>query len=779
MENRPKLALIALFIVLSFASSYAQPTNRLSDQLTGHLNALTERMPSDLIYIQTSKGIYETEEDVWFKAYALDAQFLDPSSLSKILYVQLVHEKSNRVVWQEKYELVNGFSEGHIYLDDSLLEGNYLLMAFSASSINAAVHTLHASGSIKVVKNIGPVREVITDSVFSEWGHFHLFPEGGNLVLGLPAKLAFKAIDQQGKPMDVKGILYENDRPLIEFESVHAGMGSLDFVPKEGMKYRMKVTGGSKDSTFLLSAVYEEGVSMQLTERNDEYATFNVYRSKAFEREKLYFRVQVRGIAYGIAVISPKQASRVVLPLGNLPQGIAELTLFNGHFEPIVERLFYVNANKKLRITTTLTEANDKSFFETRTKARLKIQVSDPDGKPVVGHFGISVFEKIFDNTEDSQNILTHYYLSTQLKGKVYDPGYYFNENHKDRMKALDLLLLTQGWRRYVWQEANLSLLGDDPEGVIRDGLSGKVTARRKRSRKSPNYPTLMAYTPLEKGVASMVAIDSSSGSFTVTPEHLKIGEGGYTYIKYFPQDGSKYDVRILDNSFKVLDNLRKNHEIIYPGSSQNPKANERTEDLFRAGLDVVKLDQVVVTGKRRNRVRDKYFGKLDSLAKLHLNNDYVCKDNILNCPVHTIDAENIKPVEGGIYFELQILTEDGWKPGAPSSSNPVFRNPPLPPYRYPELSDEDLLNTFNLVRTKGYYPQKEFYQPNHEEYHDPAPDYRNTLLWAPSVMTDENGEATLTFFCSDLNAPFIGRVEGVDGAGLIGFGQFEFLVIK
>src|SRR5690606_26084453 len=101
--------------------------------------------------------------------------------------------------------------------------------------------------------------------------------------------------------------------------------------------------------------------------------------------------------------------------------------------------------------------------------------------------------------------------------------------------------------------------------------------------------------------------------------------------------------------------------------------------------------------------------------------------------------------------------------------------------YKYPNLSEEELLNKFNLRLLKGYHGKREFYQPvyNEENQNDSFPDYRNTLFWKPDIITDENGEATIEFYCSDINTKFLGHIEGVANGGLLGVENFEFMVRK
>ena len=90
------------------------------DKLAGELNSLVKNSPAELVYLQTNKGIYESGEDLWFKAYLLDTRSFIPSVQSQTLYLQVINEKTGQAVWQEKYEVRNGFADGHVFLPDSL-----------------------------------------------------------------------------------------------------------------------------------------------------------------------------------------------------------------------------------------------------------------------------------------------------------------------------------------------------------------------------------------------------------------------------------------------------------------------------------------------------------------------------------------------------------------------------------------------------------------------------------------------------------------------------------
>jgi len=164
--------------------------------------------------------------------------------------------------------------------------------------------------------------------------------------------------------------------------------------------------------------------------------------------------------------------------------------------------------------------------------------------------------------------------------------------------------------------------------------------------------------------------------------------------------------------------------------------------------------------------------GTLDSLASHGLGaltgtapGDYVCMNGIWNCKNHTrFDSGSTDPIPGKRYYDSNGL-------------------PHVARYLHPDqgLTEEELLKKFNLSRVKAYYSTREFYKPNYDQKTEEVfiPDFRNTLLWEPSVITNEKGEATLSFYCSDINTDFVGRIEGVGGDGLLGTGYFNFKVRK
>lgn len=754
--------ILILFSTLQFLSAPAQSYNSQQIGLAERLHYLAKNAPQELAYIQTSKDIYETGENLWFKVYLLDAQHLIPSVLSQTLYLQLLNESTKKVAWQEKYEIQNGFANGQVYLDNTLPEGEYLLAVYTPNSFFNDSTEFKAVRRIKVKTDISSQPLIIIPALNKPYPiQFTTFPEGGDLVSGIQSKLAFKAVNVDGEPVAVQGTLFEDNTPLMEFKSIHAGMGSFSFTPDTGKKYLIRLSEPSIDSMFVLPEIYPAGITLQLTGRDKESLSFKVSQSPGLNPEDICIRVQCRGIVFGMATGNLNRELSIKMPLSGLPQGITEVTLFNSSFDAVAERLVYINQDRKLNITAEIS----KEIYPARGKATLKISVKDENGQPATANLGVSVFDKLYQNPMDSNNILPHYYLFTQLKGRIYNPSYYFNSSSKGRDEALDLLMLTQGWRKYVWNETNLKKIEESRQLVILDGTKGSLIAHSIWRNRRNEKLFVIAYCPDKDKKKVLMQVDTTGG-FIVSPDLLKRWQGDFIYLKPLWKHNYPPSIK-LTNPFDTINLVMKGKEVLFPVQGLMI-SKEGTPDLSSYN-EMIRIPEVIIKGRKTNPLRGKYMAKLDNLAKFDMNTDFVCEDGILNCQDHGKDAAfNATPIEGVMYLRVVDY----------HTPQEHFR---LITYFPPKWSEDWLLKMNNLSVVKAYYGNRKFYQPNYDKETENAliPDFRNTLLWEPSVITDEKGEASLSFYCSDINTDFAGRIEGVSSEGLLGTGNFEFTVRK
>lgn len=242
-----------------------------------------------------------------------------------------------------------------------------------------------------------------------------------------------------------------------------------------------------------------------------------------------------------------------------------------------------------------------------------------------------------------------------------------------------------------------------------------------------------------------------------------------------------------LIDYFPLIDSIKKDRPHYYPIAELPHYNKEQTLDLPVVSSDsTILLNEVTVTAKGHKPFRDKMMGRLDSLTQMNLNNIWVCGSCglLLNYKLgyeghHAVNScpakSQSRPIDGHTY------TIAKYEHFASNGNGVPFRVIDIQEvvYHAPQYSERELLRMNNLWRTKGYYGRREFYQPDEVDMQLSTPDARNTLLWAPSVITDEKGEAEVQFYCSDINTGFIGIVEGVDNTGLLGNANLEFNVIR
>lgn len=757
---------ITHIIILALAITYpydafCQASDIKIEQLAGRLNGLVTGNPVTIIYIRPDKETYLSGEDLWFNAFVLNAQDFTPSGLDKTLYVQLRCKERDTTVWQEMYPVnSNGVSFGRVYLPQTLPGGDYILEAYSVHSDFLYKQKFYSSVRVRLVNDLKGIRNY-RNGVAKASGEkneniqFGIYPEGGSLVAGLQSVVAFKAVNKDGSFADVSGSLLKDNTPVTNFTTTHAGMGSFLFTPEGGVKYSILLKNKS-NYVFPVTGIRDSGVVMSLLKNEEDSLVFRLGSSYA-NKKKIFLCLQIRGMVQAIAAGSLKDSLIIKIPIINCPQGVAEVTLFDEQLQPLAERLVYIHPEQKLSINVSL----EKERFVTKEKATLKIRTTDENGNAVPSILNARVYDDLFGNPGNTSNIVNYCYLSSQLRGRIYDPSSYFDSSNKDRLKHLDVLLLTQGWRKYIWNETILK----DPllSGKIlpSDSLPAFLSSLRKQTKSKQPVPVM--FFNYNKNITQVGTTDDKR-SFFLTPENLVIGSR--FFVKYFSDD--EYSITVK-NPFDTLDSFNKTltADDVFSEKISVQESSADTSDLLQYGKT---LAEVIIKGKGYT-YRDKYLGYLDSIAKYEGNTDYVGACGVLNCPAC---SEGTKPVEGVVYSEL---TE--------SKRSRVFHHPysftaseiRKVTYHYPQYTEEELLKKFKMAMVKGYYQSKAFYEPDYDVEDSSLPDNRNVIARNPEIITDVNGEAVISFFCSDIRSRFTGIVEGVGQGGLLGSTAVSFIV--
>lgn len=723
--------------------------------------------PQEEIYLQTDKDIYETAENLWFKGYVVNAQLLAPSPTSQTLYISLLRLPSKTPVWEEKYAVANGFTNGHIYVNDTLQSGHYALVAHTGLSVSPDDAEISTARIIEIIKNTTalegrnkfPSLEIPKDSI-----SFILMAEGGYPVAGLMGRVAFKAVNPKGQPVDVSGTLYDGTKALLHFKSQHAGMGSFYVTPRQNANYVIKVDGCGQ--SFPFPQVVPAGQLLQLVRKDETVAVFKVAQNSGLPTQKMQLRLQSRGLGCGSAEFELKDEALIKIQLADVPAGIAEVTLLNAAGQPVAERLLYVHDRSRLNLKATL----NKQRFGPKQQVVLTINAADANGTPVAASFGVSVADVIYSNPGNTQNIESHFKLSAQLRGSIYDPAYYFDPKNTNRQQALDLLLLTQGWRAYRWVEQQ-----QNPAALVTDTLTGSIYARKKKAAEKLGGQYIAAFFADGQSASAFLETDEM-GEYQIPPEALMYNRRGNVYFKLLYANNDIKMNKIADagqDYFRKYD-AQKTLPLPIPVTTLK---KEPPLGRFDLNNGMRQLDEVVITAKtnKPRRFADKYMGTLDSIAKFERNTDFVCANWMLNCPIPAHRLNSRPPVEGEIYSKAENIKDAGLPGGAWLVVGSALHMP----YRFPKFTEDQLMEKFNLARVKGYYPEKEFYSPVYDDVTpDAIPDYRNTLYWNPLVITDENGNAEVTFYSSDISSEFVVNIEGITAEGLMGTAKVSFKTV-
>jgi hypothetical protein len=645
------------------------------------------------------------------------------------------------------------------------------------------------------------------------------FPEGGALISGFWNNIGFKAIDAQGLGKDVQGAIYDQaGTKVTDFASLKFGMGRLGFLPEKDKQYeaRLKAANGV-ETVYPLPQAQEKGVVMTVDNSKPELVRVKCYTvgyaDGAGKPTGLHVVAQSRGaVFFGATSATGRDLFQVDIPREKFPTGISQITLFNQAGEPLSERLLFVNQNQQLQVSLT----SDKPTYKPREKVTLQLQVKDAAGNPVAGNFSLGVTDahSVSPNPH-AANLMSYLQLSSDLQGHIESPGYYFSSTQPEVLQALDNLMLTQGWRRFVWKE----ILQDKYPTMtfpLEQGLSvsGVVT----RYNKKPEPMAMVTIFDAKNIKSVMMGKADVQGRFSVPLPPLT--------------DSSKVVVQARDQKEKSL--LLVNLENFVPAAvfPQVPYApapvllsdpqwaylrmNREQQKVDQAMGKGIMLGEVTVRGRKdRDATRtladqntlhspnevsysvktDKFPPGMSIMKSLmrrvpslsEVNGEYVLRgvsslnigaeagSGLSNEPLFMIDGifTDVNGVES--LSEVDIDRIDVLMPGAPSAIygsagvNGVI-SVILKKGASNAVAANARLEGIALYRGPRYQTSREFYMPRYDKPAEAyTPDWRTTIFWNPTVKTNAEGKATLSFFAADAKTTYRAVVEGFTPKGQLG----------
>ncbi|MGY4383465.1 hypothetical protein ACVWYN_000484 [Pedobacter sp. UYP24] len=309
-----------------------------------------------------------------------------------------------------------------------------------------------ASGKKEVTKDF-PIKAGLAQS------DVQFFPESGNLINGVTSKVAFKAIGIDGAGIMVTGKILDNEnKEVADFESLKFGMGSFNIIPEAGKTYTAKIRfADSTEKMMPLPPALDEGYVLSVYQPNKDSILVRVSTSAktlaAVQNSvNLSIIVQSGGATINASPVKiSRQISSFWLDKSAFPTGIAQFTLFNAAGEPLNERIAFIRSKDQMQLSLSTA----KKTYKSKEAVELELDAKDKDDKPTVGNFSVTVIDesKVPFEEERESTIFSNLLLTADLKGYIEKPNYYFTKDDEKVNKALDNLMLTQGYRRFSWKE--------------------------------------------------------------------------------------------------------------------------------------------------------------------------------------------------------------------------------------------------------------------------------------------------------------------------------------
>jgi hypothetical protein len=784
------LKLRNIFLIIIFCSITALPVTaqqNINNIETAFVD-YSKYSSTEKVFTHTDKDFYLAGEIVWFKLYVVNAGDHKQIDLSKVAYVEILDKEQNPVL-QAKIALGEGKGNGSLYLPFTLNSGVYKIRAYTSWMKNFSADYYFE----KTITIINSLKNSVRPTRLTKDYDVQFFPEGGDLVQGIQSKVAFKIVDQYGKGANCNGFIVDgNNDTTVEFKPLKFGIGNFMFTPRAGNSYKAIIKLADTILTRNLPAPLEQGYVLKLN-ATDSSQLHVVVTTNIKTTGPVYLFVHTRQVSkIAEKGVLTNGVAEFIIDKSKLDEGVSHVTIFNSESQPVCERLFFKQPTQKLIIQPTVNEQE----FSSRKKIELTVDAKDELQKPGMADMSVSVYR--IDSLQSIQNeaIDNYLWLTSDLRGNIESPAYYFSEKNSEVDEATDNLMLTHGWRRYTWQDI---LQNKKPVYSFLPEYKGHII-----SGKLTNIKTGMP-------VANTVAYLSVPGARVQLYSSKSDSLGNinfYTKDFYGPNEIVLQTESGTDSIYKIELNSPFSDKVSTTGlpafnlSStvknllSDYNVSVQVQNNF-SGEKLKQFDEPLVDSNA-------FFGKPDIQYLLDNYTRFSTMEEVLREYVFEVlvrrQKENfrfiVSDVDNKIFLEDPFTLINGVPVFDP---NKIIKYDPLKvrkidvvkrKYFYGPLILNGIINfityqpdpDFNpsVLEYEGMQYHREFYSPVYEtdeQISSRLPDFRNVLYWSPDIRTDTSGKAKIQFFTSDLKGKYVAILQGINTAGKVGEKTFLFEV--
>ena len=763
--------------------------------------------PQEKVYLHFDNTGYYLGETMWFAAYVVAAPQLRPTQMSKVLYVELLTPEG-RIVETKKLKIEEGRCHNGFELSPAQLSpGFYEVRAYTRVMLNwEGSYFSRVFPVFNKPENEGDYQMRMTripkSRRYPEYRktsekrndvNLSFYPEGGELVEGLPGRVAFKVVDDEGRSVAVSGTVYDSDeRPVATLATRHQGMGSFSLTPGDKPS-RAEITYNGKTYRYTLPEAKAAGYTLGVDNSSGDSLYIKIRRSRGIQGGWVGLTVSCRGIAHAfeVADLRGQEEAELHLSKADFPTGVQQITLFTPEGEVLGERLAYHQRDdQQLHIIVD----GQKSSYRPYEKITLPLHVTDAAGRPVSTTLSVSVRDAGTEiPTHYASTLSANLLLESDVKGYIEDIGYYFESDDAEHRAALDLLLLVQGWRRYEWrQQAGVEPF--EPVHRVEEGImvQGQVLDYKITGSEPVSNSEVSVWIYSEYGTSHNTMLTDTAGRFAfLCKDDMK---GWVDLVLRTRSADSKGRMKNrsylveLDRTFSPQGRTYYSEEItlapsqtgiiyeeIIDADTDMDTSDEHLDDQESDSIEAHQLDEVVVKAKREyygfpqivydvSRENDKlidsgeyrdmpddiqeFLVRVNPLFRFSSNGTLLYKGKMVSfmprpmgrpySSINDIDSmeilENYIPIEALKYWEGEMLDFSRVVYVVLHIKSPTEQQREKKGYRRTSL--------------QGYSVARQFFEVDYSKGHLPdEQDYRRTLYWNPALATDSLGRAYIDFY--------------------------------